>query len=227
MRSVYVTACIFLCAVTIITPGLSAGIMGGTDLTPMTYDIQITKIEFQNDDSDWLIFYSGGTTFDIGSVSPNATIGQVAPGTSLPIDTYVAIRITFDDSFGLTGVGTHGGQRMITETGNPADQAFAGPGLTNIGRATKHPVNPPTKQFIPLPQGGVVPGLLAGAGMTDLGAQLQLTRAVNFTIIDTNILPTIRIKFNISNAMEIRYNAPNQYLVIPLPPSIDITVTNP
>jgi hypothetical protein len=204
-----------------------AGIMGGTDLTPTSYDIHITQIEFQNDDGDWIVFYAGARTFDIASTTPGSDIDQLAAGTTLPVDTYSAIRVTFDDSFGLTGVGNHGGERMITQTGNPADQTFAGPGLTGIGRATKHPVNPPTKQAIPLPQGGTMPALLAGAGITDLGGQLQLTRSVDFTIIDSNTLPTIQIKVNITNSMEIRYNAPNQYLVIPLPPSIDIIITNP
>ncbi len=198
-----------------------AGPLIGTETTPTTYDITVTKIEFQNDQGSWVTFAQGNFTFDIASVGQYQTIGPIAEGTILPSDTYVAIRVTFLNSFGLTGSAINV-VRLRTNTGNPANQVFAPAGLTGVGLATQDAA-PATKQTIPIPTDGAMPALLAAKNITIVGGSLQFDQAVNFTVKVG--MPIIQIDFDVTNSMEFRFVPAMTYLVIPLAPSITVTIT--
>ena len=172
-----------------------AGVMVGTDTTPTAYEITVTKIEFQNDAGGWVTFAQGSFTFDIASVGPSTNIGPVAEGNKLPPDTYVAVRVTFLNSFGLTGVAIDT-LRLRTNTGNPSTGVFIPAGLTNVGIATQDAA-PASKQVMPIPTDGAMVALLAANNITAVGGNLEFQQAVNFTVGST--MPSIQIDFNIQN----------------------------
>ena len=77
---------------------------------PISYKVTVTKVEMHNEDSAWVTIFSGTAQLDMEA-------GGTFPGISdldLPAGTYDHIRITFKNSFPVTGTLSNGGTAYYT-----------------------------------------------------------------------------------------------------------------
>ena len=77
---------------------------------PISYKVTVTKVEMHNEDSTWVTIFSGTAQLDMEA-------GGTFPGISdldLPAGTYDHIRITFKNSFPVTGTLSNGGTAYYT-----------------------------------------------------------------------------------------------------------------
>ncbi|MBU0651142.1 hypothetical protein KKC59_04450 [bacterium] len=202
-------------------------VMGGVLGTPSVYEITLTKIEFQNIDGDYVVFFSGSTPFDIASTNPGQQLGSIGQGTMLPAGIYTGMRMSFSKTFGITAAvaDAGSGQPARTQTGNPATQIISR--VSNVGVATTDGA-PGTKQAVPVPVGPQVITILTALNMEEVGGTaicFTFPSAFSFTIPERDpFMPQLEIYFDVTNAVEFRTTGPGTAVVIPLPPELTITV---
>jgi hypothetical protein len=198
-------------------------IPGSTQATPTNFEVTVLKIEFLNGNNQFVPFAEGHFVFDIASVNAAQTVGTIGEGKTLPMGSYSAARITFANSFGMTGFVTDagGGQPARTNTGNPTGTES---GYYPVSYATPDGA-PASKQTIVIPSGpGVIEALAANGITIDGNGNLSYVQPVPaFSVSASNdTLPDVGISFDVTNAMEFLTIGVGTAIVVPAPPGISI-----
>ena len=217
----------YVCLIGIVSHGTTVmaftSLLGGVLATPTTYEVTISKIEFQDSSGSFVTFAEGSFLLDMASVTANQAVGTI-PGTPPPPGTYTSMRITFSDTFGLTGSvpDAGAGQPAKTDTGN-ASNVVSG-GISNIGTANTTG-GAGTKQSVPVPTGAAITTALNNAEISRSGGNMQISSPVSFTITsDSSVMPNLKMDFDVINAMEFLTTGGGTAIVIPLPPDINFTI---
>ncbi|MBT3878016.1 MAG: hypothetical protein HOF76_03030 [Candidatus Scalindua sp.] len=207
-------------------------VTGGVLTTPTTYEVTITKVEFQKSSGSYVTFVEGTYVFDLGTGGTAAgEQAGICPGTPPPPGTYTSMRITISDTFSVTGSVTDANtvagsnQPGRTNTGNASTATVGGTTLTNVGVATTDGAAA-TKQSIPIPTGTAVTTTLTTAGITRSGGNLTVSFAVSFTIpedADTTSIPSVQMDFDITDTLNF-FPADSGIGMIPLPPSLTFSL---
>jgi hypothetical protein len=221
-RRIILSAALFM----LLISSSAFALIGGVLANPSTYVVTVTKIEFQKTDGTFVTFASGASQFDIASVGAGQAVGTLALGQSLPAGSYTGIRITFSRTFGMTGAvaDANGGQPARTNTGNAATQT-APPDFTSIGVATTDGAAG-TLQQIPVPFGTAVTTALTAEGIEEVGTtELRMTVASAFTVLpEQTVPPAVRVDFDVTGGIEFLTTGVGTAIVIPTPPSVNVTV---
>lgn len=202
---------------------LQGSLLGGTVITPSVYRVTIKRMEFQRKDGSYYLFADGMFSFDLASVGQGQAAGSFAEGKSLRPGSYLGVRLTFSRDFGLVAEGNHLGQRLRSEGGNPSNLAHGG--LTQVSAATVDAL-PAAYQIVPLPQGGLMTQALAAQQIEELpNGDLRVSYSAPFTLADGKYVPPkLRFDFHVAEAVEIVSVGPGQGLILPLPPSLCLSV---
>lgn len=203
--------------------GPSTFVTGGTLVTPSEYKVNVTKIEFQKTDDQWVTFFSGSATYDLASVSTNTAAGTCGGGGSLAPGTYKAMRVTFSKSFTITAATADAGseQPCHTESGNSTTSVE---GLTSVAQGTADG-DDATSQTVLIPEGSAVDSALPRDVSDPDDGTLQLTTSVSFTVDPSEAIPpSTEVSFDVTNAVELSTTAVGSCVVIVHPPTVRVEI---
>jgi len=227
-------ALVLLCAATSQSHGADGDaadyLTGGVKAAPNVYKVTLKKIEFRRSDNSYYTFFDGSSQFDIASASAGEAVGTFAQGASLPAGTYNQMRLTVSRIFQLTGSYTNAGsgQPCRTNTGSSCSGSRGGvsnlcDGATDGGTATE--------QALYVPTGGAASTAIAAAGMEEIGdtatGDLRFPVSMSTTTVsaDNTVPPSIRIDFDVADAMELLTTGVGACELTPTPPTITVTIT--
>lgn len=201
---------------------------GGVAATPTVYEVTMTKVEFKNSAGSYVILAEGNATFDIAAATAGAAVGAFASGQTLPPGSYTHIRFTLSRTFGLTGsiADANGGQPCRTNSANSSAGILPG-SITGVGDGTTDGAAG-TKQSVPIPTGAAVTTALTTMGITEVGgvggSAIQMEVAAPFTLpANATVMPSLRIDFDVANAMEFLTTGAGTCAAMPQPPVITFT----
>lgn len=201
----------------------------GVDATPTVYEVTMTKVEFKNSAGSYVVLAEGNATFDIAAATAGAAVGSFASGQALPAGTYTHIRFTLSRTFGLTGsiADAGSGQPCRTGTANGIAGTLNGGAITGVGDGTTDGAAG-TKQSVPIPTGAAVTTALTTMGITEVGgvggSAIQMEVAAPFTLpANATVMPSLRIDFDVANAMEFLTTGAGTCAAMPQPPVITFT----
>jgi hypothetical protein len=165
---------------------------------PISYKVTVTKVEMHNEDSTWVTIFSGTAQLDMEA-------GGTFPGISdldLPAGTYDHIRITFKNSFPVTGTLSHG---------TPAT-AYYTTATTFVGGQTNLDSDPTTSV------GSMAEFTFYEPAWGALNADVMQTYSITpFFVGRTDYLPTLR--FTVSTTFSLNETAASaKYFTLGVPP---------
>jgi len=203
---------------------------GGVKAAPSAYKVTLKKIEFRRSDNSYYTFFDGSSQFDIASASAGEAVGTFAQGASLPAGTYNQMRLTVSRIFQLTGsyADAGSGQPCRTSAGNSCSGSMGGvsslcDGTTDGGTATE--------QTVYVPTGGAASTAIVAAGMEEIGdtstgdLRFPVTMPATTVSADNTVPPSIRIDFDVADAMELLTTGVGTCELTPTPPTITVTIT--
>lgn len=191
-----------------------------TDLytTPSAYNVTIMQIQFVKDDGTLVKLNSSPVTMDIASVNPGAAISNVNVTSNrfIPPGNYTGIRVIIRGTLNVTG-STYKHQMgqlfpCATSTANNGntralnvDQKI-GDDIENVSLGSYGVGLVPTPQNISMPTDignkQLVANELAANSITPVGNDRYLfVSNQNFTIPDAQVLPNIRIDFDVTDTL--------------------------
>ena len=165
---------------------------------PISYKVTVTKVEMHNEDSTWVTIFSGTAQLDMEA-------GGTFPGISdldMPAGTYDHIRITFKNSFPVTGTLSNGATAYYTT-------AATFEGQTNLDSTTTEKAGEMAEFTFYEPAWGA------------LNADVMQTYAITpFFVGRTDYLPTLRFTvsttFNLNESAVVRPDP--EYFTLGVPP---------
>lgn len=194
--------------------------------TPTEYLLTISQIAFHKTGdpaSTYTIYASSTGQFDIAAVNPGTNVGILNESGVLTSGTYDKIRFTVSKTMSIKGSfnGTLSNGVTCRTTSNPTvvndplgdgsiDRVYLG--ATDGGVAELETVTVPSGSNVE-----------ASEDFTDLGTSFRGTLPVNFTV--TNAVPTVTVKFNVTNALQFIPYGPAQCAVFPGPPTVTVVVS--
>lgn len=221
-----------LSALTTLTAPAMAGPLvtaGGTAATPTVYEITVTQVEFKRANGSYYSFFSGASTFDVGSANAgaNTALGSIAAGNSLePGERYTAMRVTVDESHTVAGAVAN------ASAGQPCQTGGAGSGgtvvLNNVNFETGNTAGGTgTRQAISVPTdagGTTVANALAAANIERIGTSLRFEVPLPLSVpVDNSVPPALSINFDVASQLEFLTTGVGTCAVMVLPPIITIT----
>jgi hypothetical protein len=201
------------CANAVVVPGSVAA-------TPSTYDVVVTRIDFVRTDGTVVNFFTGNRALNIAQVVPGSVCGFIGAGTVLPSGNYNQMRITISGNFVMSAsVADAGGGQPCRTTSAGGSTVVGGitvsTGSTDGGAAQLETIAIPTGVGVTMP-----------TGLTALGGNLyQFAQAVSISIPENaQVLPQIRVSFDVSSAIEFLTTGVGSCMVTPVPPVITAAV---
>src|SRR3990167_2032186 len=198
--------------------------------TPTKYVLTISAIEFHkvgDGATVFVPFVDTSAEWDIASANPDANIGTMSSTKSLPAGTYDKIRFTVSKTMTIQGATSSlsGGAPSRTESDAQTVTNPFGAGVLDIGYLGARDGAASEPETVTVPSGSDVE---ASSDFTDLGTSFRgvLTLPNTFTISGTGGLPMIKLKFDVTNAMQfvVLPDQTNRCIVFPGPPSLAVDV---
>lgn len=181
---------------------------------------------------------TGGAALDIASAAAGASVGSLIASAPTPTaGTYTHLQIQIARSITMTGTVVDddvGGNPPCHTDGN--NTAGATGGFTNLVQGDRNAVFTPVSQALNIPAvndvGGAAPTAASfnGAGMVAVGGgdtSITVTIAIpgGIVVAAGSTTPTIRINFDVTNAMSGGYVAGAECVLYPGVPAVNIVIT--
>lgn len=216
-----------LFAVVVAAVGFTHAASAQTTGTPSEYSVSVSKIELCTEATCATPFVlgAGAQAFNIASAAVGGQLGSYASATNWPVGTMFShIRVTMSRTIGITGSvtavpGVGGTGNCATTANASANGTTAGVG-TNTGAAA-------LSQSLYVPDVGAFAGQpTAGAysanGITLSGTSFTWLAALPQSISVTTQPPSLKVSFNVTNALGAFNDGAGGCSMIPQPPSVAV-----
>lgn len=193
--------------------------------TPTNYSVDLQQVEFHQVGTPSTTFFpyrTGSSSINIASVSPNEPCASLGPSGTPPAGQYDQFRVTVSKNMTITGASNgvlSNGLPCRTVANGAAISDPFGDGSVSVAYLGATDGGTPEAETVTVPSGS---GVVLPSGFVAVGDTIQATFPVNFSV--TNAVPQSRVTFNVTNAVLFQAINLTQCVVVPMPPSISISI---
>lgn len=195
-------------------------VSGGVLVTPSVYTVHVSALAFAKVGGGTTPFHTGASDFDIAAVAAGATVGNYGSGATIPLGTYSGVQFTMGRSMTVIASGIDDSGQTCHTLAGAGTVSFQG--MTISLGSTDASVSA-TAEEISIPVSTAITQTLEQDGLSVL-SDGSLQGTLNFsngnkTITDPNA--TIKLIFNVTNAVELKDIGSGRCIILPNAPSLN------